>query len=203
MPTYYEAHVPEPFRILGQKLKPLSLGHRILLQRIESAYIIGGTFSIDDLVASVFICSRTYEEGLDALDDPDVSKFMLRWWNQLTKRSWWKFWEKRPQVDFHAKSKLFEEYVEAHTQEPGFKFEPEAGGKSNDCPLELQVKLVLHANTNLSESEILNRSWALCLWEYIAIISRMPNSSVTMIDADAYADAKKRAEELAKCLSSQ
>ena len=68
MLDYYQAAVPDGWQILGVKLRPLSLGHLILLKRYGSAFVVGGIPTEADLVLSVLICSRTYEEALELVE---------------------------------------------------------------------------------------------------------------------------------------
>ena len=68
MLDYYQAAVPDGWQVLGVKLRPLSLGHLILLKRYGSAFVVGGIPTEADLVLSVLICSRTYEDGVELVE---------------------------------------------------------------------------------------------------------------------------------------
>ena len=74
MLDFYQAAVPDGWQILGVRLKPLSLGHLILLHRYESAFVVGGIPTEADLVLSVLICSRTYEDAIDLVESGQVRK---------------------------------------------------------------------------------------------------------------------------------
>jgi len=61
--TYIISVLASPPKILGQTLKPLSLGHIWLLSAIRSPFIYGGDASTDDLLTALSICSKTFEEA--------------------------------------------------------------------------------------------------------------------------------------------
>ena len=56
MLDYYQAAVPDGWQILGVKLRPLSLGHLILLKRYGSAFVVGGIPTEADLVLTYRVC---------------------------------------------------------------------------------------------------------------------------------------------------
>lgn len=194
MSSFYHAAIPEPFTILKLRLRPYSLGHIILLHRVESAFVLGGGVHAEDLITSVFICSQTYEEALRALDNPKLPKFMRRWERRLG------------HFDFALKTKEFADYIQAHSQSPLFKYEV-GKTKPNACPLVQSVKIALLSETNLTETEILNRCWSLCLWDFITLLSRAGKVDIMepsgVENAQAVADAlfKKFNPQGAKCPS--
>jgi hypothetical protein len=119
---FYQAAVPDGWQILGVRLKPLSLGHLILLHRYESAFVVGGLPTPADLVMSVLICSRTF-----------------------------------------------------------------------GAPPEQTVKVGLMSQLGLSEAEVLNRPFSLCLWD-LATLAEMNGSLKIYSQRDA--ELKEQAEEL-------
>jgi hypothetical protein len=81
---FFNAAVPDPVDLLGFRLRPLSAGHIILLTRIESGFITGGDITWDDLAASVFICTQTFENATRAFYDPRLPKMMKAWHDRLS-----------------------------------------------------------------------------------------------------------------------
>lgn len=54
---------PQPI-IIGVRMQPFSLGHRLLLEQIGSAFAALDRFPLfDDLIASAFICAHSWEEN--------------------------------------------------------------------------------------------------------------------------------------------
>ncbi len=64
---YAEACLPDRWRVLGRQLLPFSVGHNLLLERIQSPFAIGGKLQIEDLIIAVAICERTFEAGSELL----------------------------------------------------------------------------------------------------------------------------------------
>ena len=86
---FYLASIPDQFRVLGFALRPLSLGHVIILHRLESPYVTGGRPDIESLATAVFICCQTYKEAVNGISDPQRDAFMLRWYDRLSGRDRW------------------------------------------------------------------------------------------------------------------
>lgn len=64
---YAEACIPDRWMILGRMLLPFSVGHNILLERVQSPFSITGNVELADLVQAVWICERDFESGERAL----------------------------------------------------------------------------------------------------------------------------------------
>lgn len=62
---------------------PFSLGHRILLEQIESSFVCGVFPSFDDLISSAFICAHTWEENQKMLRSPFRRLLTLKVWGWL------------------------------------------------------------------------------------------------------------------------
>jgi hypothetical protein len=166
MPSdYYLAAIPEPVTLLGLRLKPFSLGHVVLLHRIESSFVVGGVPTCDDLAASVLICAQDYREAIESFNNPDLTKFMARWFKKLTWRGWFK---RRGFVDLEAKAKEFAEYVKNGSKLPYYSFTEADVKESHQEPVQ-SVKIALMTKTTLTESELMDRPWGLCLQDFIAL----------------------------------
>jgi hypothetical protein len=66
--AYDKAAFPEPFTILGQRLRPFSLGHYIILRRLKSPFVddISASASMGDL-----ICGRSAKDAETLLQNLD------------------------------------------------------------------------------------------------------------------------------------
>ncbi len=197
---FYLAEIPEPRTILGLRLRPFSLGHIILLYRVESAYVCGGSPDFSDLALSILICASTYEEGVALLDNKDLSSEMRRWAERLTgmNRLSVRLGLKKPTpIDFEAKHAAFSEYIKEGSKVPNYHFNP---GDFSElaCPNVQIVKASLMRDMKFTESEILNRSWALCLWDSVTL--KALAGTVKMHDENELSEAHKRANLLAEKL---
>jgi len=168
--NFFSAAVPEPHTILGLRLLPFSLGHRILLKRINSGFLSDGKITFNDLVSSVFICAHSWKENIDALHNHQLTdEFMHRWQRALFGQTGWKYYLglRQPVIpDLEEKAKAFNEYLQDGESHPGYRFEP---GGELDCPIEQIVKVTLLSQTSLTEAELMDRSWSLCLWDYLTL----------------------------------
>lgn len=166
--AYYSAVIPEPVLVLGLPLLPLSLGHLILLNRMESAFVIGGQPTFQDLAVSVAICAQRYEDALASLSDPDLPTFMHRWHEKLVGNDRWSVrLGLRPArtIDFEKECSAFIDYLKLNQSGPPVAKDPRAW-KPLTFPEEQLVKVRLMRDLHLTETEALNRSWLLCLWDY-------------------------------------
>lgn len=187
--AYYEAAIPEPATILGLKLRPLSLGHLILLNRVESSFVVGGVPDFDDLALSVLICSLSYLEGIEALDDPDLSEFMRLWHRKLTWRGWFK---RRQPINLAEKCEQFRRYVETASNYPDFSCHSD--GREIRAPLVQVVRVRLLSSMHCTEDEILNRPWGLCLWDYMTLLDL--EGSIELVDSQELNEAQEKAAKL-------
>lgn len=168
---FYLSCVPEQIRVLGFALRPLSLGHIILLHRVESAFACGGSPDFNDLAISVLICSLKYKEALNAFSDPDLDEFMRRWHARLSGLDKWavRLGLRKPKlVDFAVESAEFTRYLALHTKIPYYSFK-EDDFSEIQCPPAQIVKVSLMRDMGFSESELLDRSWLLCLWDHVTL----------------------------------
>lgn len=193
---FYHAAIPEPVTLLGLRLRPLSLGHMLLLHRVESAFVTGGMVSFDDLCLSVFICAQPYAAALNAFNDTSLPRFMRRWYQKLTGDVWWRRllrFKVRP-VDLLEKSNAFARYMEAGSKAPYFDY-PE-GGEGSKIETVHAVQLALLAKTSLTEAEILDRPWGRCLHDYVALLAM--EDKITIRDKSVIQEAQEIGRRVAE-----
>jgi hypothetical protein len=76
------AFLPDPVRVLGVPLRPLSLGSVLILRKLANRFIIGGPADLGDLLTGIFVCSRPMEEAKAGLASGEA----MRWSKQLAGR---------------------------------------------------------------------------------------------------------------------
>lgn len=156
---FYEPYIqPWSTTILRVRLKPLSLGHLILLHGIESSFVVGGEHSFDDLASSIFICSKTFDEAVAGFHDPKLPKIMTKWAKKLGV------------FDFAEKCALFAEYIREGTEAPHHQI-PESDGPITpiQCPSVQLVKVTLMTKCGFHERDLLDRPWRLCLLDFLTL----------------------------------
>ena len=65
---YMGAVIPLPVRVIGTRLKPFSLGHVLILERLGCSFVCGGIPTVGDLLLGIVVCSRDYSDALQAVD---------------------------------------------------------------------------------------------------------------------------------------
>lgn len=76
--SFHAAALDQPPLILGQRLRPLAIGHYSLLSAIASPFIEGGQANLGDCLIAFAICYRTFEEAREWVwtlqtGKPDIS----------------------------------------------------------------------------------------------------------------------------------
>jgi hypothetical protein len=197
--AFYQAAVPDAWEILGIKLRPFSLGHVVLLHRINSPFInglISAPATFDDLALSILICSDTYEKSLECLSYKHLPRILRRWADQLTGMDRWLVrwgFRKATIVDFVQTAIDFSSYIREHSKIPDYDFNPSDFGEMH-CPEVQMVKVTLMREMGLSEAEIMDRGWGLCLWDYVTL--RALDGKVKMIDSELKQAALNTANDL-------
>ena len=171
--------------MLGVRLRPLSLGHLILLHRYESAFVNGGVPSPTDLVLSVLICSRTFEDGLDLVESGQFKRETKKLDKALLLCG-----------DVKARYGWFCDYLEEGLDGPKLWMK-ESGGPSLGAPPEQIVKVALMSKLGLSETEVMNRPFSLSLWD-MATLAEM--SGTLKIFSQHDADLQEQVRELEKAM---
>lgn len=201
---FYAQAVPEPCHVLGLRLLPLSLGHVILLQRIDSAFVTDAqrdTNAWEELAIAVAICSQPYREALAMLEDRQgTAKAMALWAQKLTRTTWRDRLLRRKAVtiDLHGQWQAFSDYLKANTKVPHYSYNPD-DMREVSCPHVQLVKCSLQRSFGFSDETMLDRSWSQCLWDYVTL--KALDGQVQMTDRDVIKEAQEAAERLAAKLA--
>ena len=139
---YFTATMPEPWQILGLRLRPFSLGHYKLLRRSDCAFVGEGErgATLEDLVFGVLACSMTPAEFTAFIDAPDYIAKVEEWGDKIRL------------FDLVEKSKLFKEYIEANSVMPKYWEEKECGESGAHWAQSLEV--CLRSKLNWTAQEI-------------------------------------------------
>lgn len=193
--AFHEAAIPEPWTILGIRLRPLSLGHIIILNRIESPFVFPGREpAVNDLITGILLCSMTYEQGASALDDPSLPRQIRKWGRKVCRKVGWRgFIGLTEEINWAEKASMFAEYLKDGMRTPDFQYDPEKA-KDVEAPAHQIVKVALLSKTNLTEQEILDRPWALSIADFMTL--RAMDGQIEFVDHDELDEAKKQANAL-------
>ena len=178
MRAFNSTIVPDTHEVLGIKLRPFSLGHYILLEKNNCALLLGGPATVIDFAIAVVVCSNTFEEFLEAQRNGEVQKHTKR----LAKVC--------NEIDLEKESRFVANYIEEGLLGPSYWFKEH--GKGLSTPLPQIIRCQLHKNTNLTESEIMNRPFAMNLWDIVTLGEMDGNLSLKTEDHD---EAQKKADD--------
>jgi hypothetical protein len=136
--TEFSAAIPEPYQILGLRLRPLSLGRYRLLRRFSCAFVSdeSTTAAIADLLLGVAVCSMRCDEFLKCVDDGTYSEFLKRWAKRIGATPPWylrgkygrilsltfigKHWRKNHSFNFVEKMELFKNFIAESQNFPNY-----------------------------------------------------------------------------------
>ncbi len=162
MESYFKNAIPEKFRILGRKMKDLSLGHYCLLKRFDCAFVAEGEARATgaDLIIGVLICSMTVDEFIAFADSRDFAKEVRRWSGKIAPKPWlakipWlgKWWRKHFGFDLYEKVGLFKAYITNNSVVPKFWDESENGQPSGSHWAH-SIEVILRGELGWSRNEI-------------------------------------------------
>lgn len=134
---------PRRHRCLGARLDPLSVGHVLLLQRLDSPFLSDKPVTATRLFEAVFVCCQHHEKALIN---------MQRWW--APRLLWWWAWRHR-KTDLEAESRKFVAYLEENFSVARVK---KSRGNSQTCgaPWALRILVALMTEFHWTESKALD-----------------------------------------------
>ena len=121
LPCHINAFLIQPGRVLGRKLRPLTLAHYWILEAVDSPYVWGQTPRYSDLAFAVFTLSVPAWFSRWLLMRPALSRRVFKAWGRLYKRAGIK-------DDLEA----FKAYWQAYTDMPS-KWTKEGQKSSGSC----------------------------------------------------------------------
>lgn len=151
---YFTATIPEPWQILGLRLRPFSLGHYKLLKRFNCAFVadVNTTVGLSDLTIGVLVCSMQPSEFLRFMESPNFSEKCKEWGKSVGV------------FDINAKSELFAKYISSHSVVP--KYWEESQGKSSGAHWAHCLEVTLRGKLGWSQDEVDNEPLSKALAHY-------------------------------------
>lgn len=156
--SYLKAAIPEPHRILGQRLKPFSLGHYMILSRFESPFTADEPAEVnitrDDLVFAVFVCCHDYDEFFAAINHPKCAKSIAIWGTEVG------------MFDLADKVAAFWKYFIEGTRSPKF-WEEENNASPSGTHWSHAILVTLTSRVGYSQQAALNEPFCKVLADYL------------------------------------
>jgi hypothetical protein len=154
---YLAASLPDSVRVFGCKLKPVTLGHVLLLHRIESPLVCDGSIQFGDVYLAAEILKRNTADAKRAIEGEWLARWMRFTGPYLLTR--FKPWEMQGAiVDAHLASAFAQPTI----------WKKDNGVTNNDpggVPWLLERKVLLMDWLHKTEAEALNTPLAEATWE--------------------------------------
>jgi hypothetical protein len=155
---YAAALLPDERRVLGRVMLPMTLGHALLLARLNSPFVVVQPTIplLGDLRLAMFVCSRPYARAARQVNG---------------RYAWLRLYLMNVGLKHLLKGiEQFAAYVAASRSMPD-SFDPEpssgTGGWMLRTPFLLQVKLSMKTDFGMSEAEVMDVPLGQALWEFM------------------------------------
>jgi len=185
--NFLTALIPDPAWCLGVRLRPFSLGHLVLLRRVESPFVSREAKAVElgDLILAVILCADTFAAGVEFLGDMATP-------SEATQKTLEEWGAKAAKLDLNEEVTEFMRYIRAADTMPAYF--TQSGGESQaiGSPFWQIVYLNLHKLTNLIDTEIWNQPLGKTYCDYIAIREQ---EQVLRVKSDEDAEMDRIARE--------
>jgi hypothetical protein len=191
--AYFKAAIPEPYRILGLRLKPLSLGRYRLLRRFGCAFVAEEKKQplIGDLVLGVLVCSMSCLEFTRFMEAPDFVEQIEQWGNKIG------------EFNVPEKFKLFADYIQIGSESPMY-WNASEGGQGIAANWSQSVEVVLRGQLGWSSKEINEEPLTKALSDYYTwAASQGLIQLMTEAEIEIVREAEKSAKEETPIAKSQ
>jgi len=185
--NFLTALIPDPAWCLGVRLRPFSLGHLILLRRIESPFVSREAKQVElgDLILAVILCADTFAAGVEFLGDMTTP-------SEATQKTLEEWGAKAAKLDLNEEVTEFMAYIRAADTMPAYFTQAGAESQAIGSPFWQIVYLNLHKLTNLIDVEIWNQPLGKTYCDYIAIREQ---EQVLRVKSDEDAEVDRIARE--------
>jgi hypothetical protein len=148
--AYFQAAIPEPYRIFGLRLLPLSLGRYRLLARFGCGFVADGEAqaTMEDLLLGILICSMPVKKFLEFIESQDAVPELERWGELVHKQI-----AQEEYFSLYAKIGLFRAYIDEASRVPQY-WEETPDDSASGANWAQSLEVVLRGQLNYTEAEI-------------------------------------------------
>jgi hypothetical protein len=187
---WWESVAPDVTYCLGERLRPFSPGHWILLKRLESPLLTAGEeVTYADLLDAVFVCARKFQEGYYGLNAPDFRHHVRRWNRRLK-------WFGLRSIDVETAAAVMQAHIANGLRWPIMMLNGPANDKGADCASPMVQCLLVHLTSKLHQDfeKVLDLPFGACYRLY-ATASEMTGCA-RLTDQQEQADLQRQADDV-------
>ena len=221
---YFARAIPAPFRILGLRLKPLSLGRYALMRRFGVAFVADGETNAgaSDLLLGVLICSMRVDEFMRETNSTTLARDIARWSRSIGASPPWylcgkigrvlsatwvgRLWRRRNSFNLVEKIQLFQRYIKEGSEVPKY-WDESPGGTASGSHWAHSLEVTLRSEVGWSLEEINEAPLSKAIADYFkylesqGAIRLMTPEEINMPELTP--DQILQFEELAKAMTAQ
>ena len=155
---YLKAVIPPQARVLGQRLKPLSLGHMMVLSRYGSPFVTGERQPMfGDLCFAVWVCKKDWGQLMEGIASMGFKKDI----RFLRFMGWFRS---------HGKSMvMLAEYLGQAMREPSLFFNKVEGGRPTSMNNLHYIKIVLMQKLNKTAEQAMDTPFGEAVYDLAAV----------------------------------
>lgn len=167
MSDYYSSILPEQYTVLCRELKPLTLGHLNILQRLDCVPVVDD----DSLILAVLVCS-TDATTLEELFNDRFLGMKLWLWKVLMFK-----------IDWDTAHELFSEYFDLHLSQPSWAANHKSSSdKRSGTPFNQVLRTTCLSKLNYDCKTVLTTPWQQMLWDYLSYHEAEGNIDIMDVD---------------------
>lgn len=198
-PDYFKQVIPEPYRILGLRLLPLSVGRYRLLKRFECAFVADGEAQagVSDLLLGVIICSMRVDDFTAFAASDGFTKGIRRWSRRVLPHPWvgfipglGKWYRDRHAFNIVEKMALFQKYIEEAQRIPRYTMLVNSPSR-NSSHWSHSIEVCLRAEQNWTTEEVNEVPLSKALADYFRHAES--NGALALVDDEMLATAEYNA----------
>lgn len=206
---YFSRAIPEPYRILGLQLLPLSVGRYRLLKRFEVAFVADGEANagISDLLLGVLICSMRVDEFLRFSTSRHFQRDIRRWSKRIFPSVWicalpWfgKWWRRTRGFNVLEKIALFQRYIADAQRIPRYTSRDNSP-RTNSGHWSHCIEICLRSELGWSEEEINEAPLSKALADYFGYAESQ--GMISLLTDEDLANADHNAARIMEALAQQ
>jgi hypothetical protein len=151
---------PDPVRVLGVRILPVTISHALFLWRIKSPLMVGGKMDIPQLVLALYVLSRPCIEDVRCLQRWDTRWLLKLWALQIKARC--------REVDRVLARAMLESCMDDAFEGPSIWEAQENTGRKCGAPYLLVLKVKLQERLSCTREQAMKYPLREAIWDLAA-----------------------------------